>query len=389
MSSLRQRATALAAMALAVVIAAIGAFQWSAAIAESEKRPSTPLSAADVIAVVEAARSCPTVSAARLAAQLQANTAHSAPDRDGVGLTTAVWQRWMPWRDAGRDDRRAAITALAHHMCDLVGQVRVAGIPGDRWTAALAAYRAGLTAVKAVNGVPAQVREYVDLVNQYAAWYAKQPTLDGGGAAPNAGTTLNLAKPAVTSAAPKPTQPTAPSPARPAPSASRTTAAPPPAAPAPKAATPMARALLPTGVKRLLRAGNFPDRYLRFHDDEMMWLDTMTSGSTAVERADATFTVVPGFSDSACYSFAGPDNRYLRHWAYRVYMSPLENLEVFHGDITFCARPGAVEGSLMFESYNKPGHYLRHRNSEVWIDPYEDSDQFRTDSSFFVVSSLS
>ncbi len=89
-----------------------------------------------------------------------------------AALTDAAWQQWAPWPDASRSDARASILALAHDMCDLVGRVRVAALPGDPWRLSLAAYRAGLDAVTAARGVPDQATDYVSEVAGYARWYS-------------------------------------------------------------------------------------------------------------------------------------------------------------------------------------------------------------------------
>jgi hypothetical protein len=135
--------------------------------------------------VVAAARSCPTLSPARLAGQLMANSAmnpqaRQQSGRQGIaGLEQTVWTKWAPWPKAERGDEGANITALAHHMCDLVGQLRVAKVAGDPWRTALAAFHAGPEAVQKSGGVPDNATTYVDEVAAYTAWYAQQSQFGG------------------------------------------------------------------------------------------------------------------------------------------------------------------------------------------------------------------
>ncbi|GAA5193283.1 hypothetical protein GCM10023322_54940 [Rugosimonospora acidiphila] len=127
-----------------------------------------------------AAHSCPSLTFARLAGQLMAESAFdtavtttSSGGRGIAGLTDVVWSRWRPNADAPRSDAKANIEALAHDMCDLVGQLRAAKVPGDGWRDALAAYHSGISAVTRAGGVPPAATGYVNLVAGYAAWYAQ------------------------------------------------------------------------------------------------------------------------------------------------------------------------------------------------------------------------
>lgn len=138
-------------------------------------------------AIKSAAKSCPTLTGPRLAAQLMVASAFNpgaaiAGGGSGVaGLTEALWQRWMPVPGARRADASANIVALAHYDCDLAGQVRTAAIPGDAWRAVLATAHSGLPAVISAGGVPADANTYVDTVAAYAQWYAQQTDFGGTG----------------------------------------------------------------------------------------------------------------------------------------------------------------------------------------------------------------
>ncbi|WP_433528466.1 RICIN domain-containing protein [Micromonospora sp. CA-263727] len=152
----------------------------------------TRVSDADVRLLTEAATACPTLTPARLAGQVMAASRFAATPVEAVqavgaqgtaGLVPTVWQKWAPWDGARPDDRQASVTALAHHMCQLVGQIRVLKLDGDRWQLALAAHRVGVESVVETGDVPTGAREYVDTVERYAIWYALQPAFGGSGAA--------------------------------------------------------------------------------------------------------------------------------------------------------------------------------------------------------------
>ncbi|MET7397148.1 ricin-type beta-trefoil lectin domain protein [Dactylosporangium sp. NPDC005572] len=143
--------------------------------------PGVPVPASHVKAINQAALSCPTLTGPRVAAQVMAasgfnaNASATNGGSDIAGLTDEQWQRWIPWPNAPRMDPTASITALAHHMCDLVGELRRVGMNGDLWPIALAAHQAGLNAVLTAKAIPSAVTGYVERVSGYAVWYTRQP----------------------------------------------------------------------------------------------------------------------------------------------------------------------------------------------------------------------
>jgi hypothetical protein len=176
---------ATVAVGSAVALAAVVGPRF--ANADPEPKAGLPVPPELLTHVVAAARSCPTLSPARLAGQLMANSQMNAqarlrPGQEGIaGLGQDAWKAWAPWPDAARTDQGANIAALAHHMCDLVGQLRAAKVGGDPWRTSLAAFRVGAAAVRAAGGVPAGTASYVDEVGAYAAWYGEQPEFGGDG----------------------------------------------------------------------------------------------------------------------------------------------------------------------------------------------------------------
>ncbi|GLY02439.1 RICIN domain-containing protein [Actinoplanes sp. NBRC 101535] len=137
-------------------------------------------------AIVAASLSCPALTPSRLAAQIMAASRFSSDATRGIaGLTDDGWKSWHPAAEANRDDSEANVQALAHLTCDLVGQLRTAGLTGDLWQFAVAASKVGIDDVLAARAVPDSARSYVDLVQKYAAWYADQDPfrVDAGGGA--------------------------------------------------------------------------------------------------------------------------------------------------------------------------------------------------------------
>ncbi|WP_328373065.1 ricin-type beta-trefoil lectin domain protein [Micromonospora zamorensis] len=141
-------------------------------------RRGTAVPVSLVRTISAAALSCPILTPARLAAQLEvASQVDPQAPRGIAGLSDQVWATWRPSVSASRTDPEAGIVALSRHMCDLSGQLRRAGIGAGRWEFALAAYEAGVEPVRSAGGIPDSAVGYVERVSEYAEWYARQPDL--------------------------------------------------------------------------------------------------------------------------------------------------------------------------------------------------------------------
>ncbi|WP_433064210.1 AbfB domain-containing protein [Dactylosporangium sp. CS-033363] len=128
--------------------------------------------------------------------------------------------------------------------------------------------------------------------------------------------------------------------------------------------------LLATDARQSLRVTTWghTDRYLR-HADSLAWTEIVNGGSSALLKADATYTVRRGLADSSCYSFESVNfpGQFLRHSDSRVRNSPDDGSALMRADATFCARPGVGGTGVTFESLNFPDSYLRHFESQVYI----------------------
>jgi RNA polymerase sigma factor (sigma-70 family) len=124
-------------------------------------------------------------------------------------------------------------------------------------------------------------------------------------------------------------------------------------------------------------------RYITASGDRAI-LAEADAGSDAATRRRATFDVVPGLADPACFSFRGADGRYLRHSSWRLRLGRVDGTALFRGDATFCARAEAAAPSIRLESANYPGRFLRHVGVELWVDPDDGGAGFRAGASFLV-----
>ena len=165
--------TLLVATAAAVLVAVV-----TGPASGERSRRGTGVPASLVTPITTAALSCPILTPARIAAQLEvASELDPQAPRGVAALSDEVWATWRSSVSASRTDPEASVIALARHMCDLSGELRREGIGGGRWEFALAAYEVGLEPVRSAGGIPDSAVGYVELVSEYAEWYARQPDL--------------------------------------------------------------------------------------------------------------------------------------------------------------------------------------------------------------------
>ncbi|WP_326761136.1 AbfB domain-containing protein [Streptomyces phaeochromogenes] len=143
----------------------------------------------------------------------------------------------------------------------------------------------------------------------------------------------------------------------------------------------------PKSSKKSVQAVNYPDRYWHIERDSVR-LDRVGSHSSSQTRDEASFKVVPGIADSSCVSFSLGNNRYLRHYQFRLRADSHNGSELFKQDATFCPRPTGFNDAVMLESYNYRGRFLRHRDFQVRLEPFDNNHQYRADSAFRLVKGL-
>lgn len=182
---------------------------------------AVPLPEALAPVIAAAGRRCSQVPAAALAGQMMAVSGFRADGPGGIaGVPPELWQRYAP-ANASPQKAEDAVGVLASAMCRLAKEL--AGLPGDPYLLALAAWRAGEDTVRRAGGVPdAPTLSFLEQVRRYTDYYRLDTRLG-----------------VVPVAAPAPSASVAPS-RSPAATPSRRASAPPPASPTPGTPKPSA-----------------------------------------------------------------------------------------------------------------------------------------------------
>jgi hypothetical protein len=137
-----------------------------------------------------------------------------------------------------------------------------------------------------------------------------------------------------------------------------------------------------------LESRNYPGYFARHQN----FYGELTTVASPLDRADATWMVVPGLA-GAGVSFRSKNypSYYLRHANWRLQISQSDGSRLFREDATFYLRPGNAGGGSgwsSFESYNYPGHYLRHANYHLWLAADDGSSLFADDSTWALETPL-
>jgi hypothetical protein len=109
-------------------------------------------------------------------------------------------------------------------------------------------------------------------------------------------------------------------------------------------------------------------RYLR-HQNNAAVTSVITSGSSTVDKADATFIARAGLAKTSCVSFESKNypGDFLRHYNYALVRQPDDGTAQFRSDATFCPQAGQSGTGTSFASFNFPTRFIRHYNNSLYI----------------------
>lgn len=109
-------------------------------------------------------------------------------------------------------------------------------------------------------------------------------------------------------------------------------------------------------------------RYIRHQNDNAV-TSVVSSGSSALDKNDATWIVRRGLADDSCVSFESRNypGDFLRHSNFQLYRQPMDGSALFRADATFCLQSGKSGSGTSFASYNYPDRFIRHYNDTLYI----------------------
>lgn len=120
---------------------------------------------------------------------------------------------------------------------------------------------------------------------------------------------------------------------------------------------------LTVGSSISLRAttSGYTTRYLA-HTGTAVNTQVVTSSSTTALKQQASWKVVTGLGNSACFSFQSVDTpaSYLRHNAFVLYVDANDGTKQYAEDTTFCPQTGLNGQGDSFRAWGYPTRYIRH-----------------------------
>lgn len=148
-----------------------------------------------------------------------------------------------------------------------------------------------------------------------------------------------------------------------------------------------AQAKFSTGKIISFKSVNYPNKFIRHRN----FLGELTTISSALDKKDASFKVVPALNGKKGYvSFESVNypGYYLRHQNFVIKLHKKEGSKLYKEDASFKPRKGLAQKGYTFESSNYPGRYIRHRNFKMYLEPTNNSPLFNKDASFFIDKSF-
>ncbi|MFJ1755372.1 alpha-L-arabinofuranosidase B [Kitasatospora sp. NPDC088134] len=138
--------------------------------------------------------------------------------------------------------------------------------------------------------------------------------------------------------------------------------------------------------------------YLRRSADATVAISPLTSGSSAADRADATWIVRAGLADSSCLSLesAAAPGQYLRHYGFQLHTAASDGTALFKQDATFCLQAGHSGQGYSFQAANYPNRFLRHYTYTGYVagdgvggNAWDSAGSWSADTSWLTAAPLS
>lgn len=135
----------------------------------------------------------------------------------------------------------------------------------------------------------------------------------------------------------------------------------------------------------------YDTRYIA-HTGTTVNTQVVNSSSTTALKEQASWTVVTGLANSACFSFESVDTpgSYIRHYNFALLLNANDGTQQFHEDATFCPQAALNGDGDSFRSWSYPTRYFRHYSNVLYaasnggVQTFDATASFNDDVSFVV-----
>ncbi|KAF8312396.1 putative fungal alpha-L-arabinofuranosidase [Clavulina sp. PMI_390] len=139
----------------------------------------------------------------------------------------------------------------------------------------------------------------------------------------------------------------------------------------------------------------YTNRYIS-HTGTTVNTQVLSSSNTSALREAASWTVVTGLGNSACFSFESVDTpgSYIRHSSLELLVNANDGTQLFHEDATYCPIAGLSGTGNSLRSWSYPTRYWRHYGGILYIasnggvHTFDAPALFNNDVTFLVETSL-
>lgn len=122
----------------------------------------------------------------------------------------------------------------------------------------------------------------------------------------------------------------------------------------------------------------------------------VTTASTTLLQQQASWTVVAGLGNSACYSFesVATPGSYIRHYNFVLLLNANDGTKQFGEDATFCPMAGLTGTGNSIRSWSYPTRFFRHYSNVLYaannggVDTFDATTSFTADVTWVISASF-
>lgn len=148
-----------------------------------------------------------------------------------------------------------------------------------------------------------------------------------------------------------------------------------------------------SSISLQVTTAGYTTRYVA-HTGTTVNTQVVSSSSSTTLKQQASWTVVTGLGNSACYSFESVDTpgSYIRHYNFALLLNANDGTKQFYEDATFCPLAALNGEGNSIRSWSYPTRFFRHYSnvmyiaSEGGVDTFDATTSYNDDVSFIISS---